>query len=73
MAYTFCPIIAMNEPVTADASIRLLKTSFMALAIPINIDKKGRKHLIKKILSSDDPCKVLVVTLTNEVKTIETC
>jgi response regulator of citrate/malate metabolism len=37
------------------------------------IDKKGRKHLIKKILSSDDPCKVLVVTLTNEVKTIETC
>ena len=37
------------------------------------VDKKGRKHLVKRILSSNDPCKVLVVTITNEVKTIETC
>jgi len=37
------------------------------------VDKRGRKHLVKRILSSNDPCKVLVVTVTNEVKTIETC
>jgi len=37
------------------------------------VDKRGRKHLVKKVLSSNDPCKVLVVTLTNEVKTVETC
>ena len=37
------------------------------------VDKKGRKHLVKKVLSSNDPCKVLVITLTNEVKTIEVC
>ena len=37
------------------------------------VDKRGRKHLVKKVLSSNDPCKVLVITLTNEVKTVETC
>jgi len=37
------------------------------------VDKRGRKYLVKRVLSSNDPCKVLVVTLTNEVKTIETC
>ncbi len=37
------------------------------------VDKRGRKHLVKKVLSTNDPCKVLVVTPTNEVKTIETC
>ena len=37
------------------------------------VDKRGRKYLVKRVLSSNDPCKVLVVTLTNEVTTIETC
>jgi hypothetical protein len=37
------------------------------------VDKRGRKHLVKRVLSTNDPCKVLVVTPTNEVKTIETC
>ena len=37
------------------------------------VDKRGRKHLVKKVLPSNDPCKVLVITLTNEVKTVETC
>ena len=37
------------------------------------VDKRGRKHLVKRVLASNDPCKVLVLTVTNEVKTIETC